>query len=89
MNGVFLDWAVFYNAFDDLLSLEPGSPAMEDTPFGARTILPIFLRNGIHGSSYGFELAVVGRNLIEDQHREFAGGTQIERSVFGQTKVWW
>ena len=30
-----------------------------------------------------------GRDLAEARHREFAGGTEVERSVFGQVRTWW
>jgi iron complex outermembrane receptor protein len=35
------------------------------------------------------ELSLVGQNLADQHHREFAGGTQVERSVYGQGKVRW
>jgi iron complex outermembrane receptor protein len=35
------------------------------------------------------ELSVVGHNLIHEHHREFGGGTEVERGVFGQVRWWW
>ncbi len=35
------------------------------------------------------EVAVVGRDLAEARHREAAGGTEVERSVFGQVRTTW
>jgi iron complex outermembrane receptor protein len=35
------------------------------------------------------ELSVVGQNLIEGHHREFAGGTEVQRGVYGQVRWWW
>jgi iron complex outermembrane receptor protein len=46
------DLATFYNQYDHLLSLEPGTPFMED---GA-IIDPFVNRNGIRGTTKGFEL---------------------------------
>jgi iron complex outermembrane recepter protein len=33
--------------------------------------------------SPGVELSVTGQNLAEDHHREFAGGTDVQRGVYG------
>jgi iron complex outermembrane receptor protein len=35
------------------------------------------------------ELSVVGLNLAQDHHREFAGGTEVQRSVYGQVRWRW
>jgi iron complex outermembrane receptor protein len=35
------------------------------------------------------EVSLVGRDLADRHHREFPGGTEVERSVFGQVRVWW
>ena len=35
------------------------------------------------------ELSVVGLNLLHDHHREFGGGTEVQRSVYGQVRFWW
>ena len=35
------------------------------------------------------ELSAVGRDLLERRHTEFAGGTDVERSFFGQLRAWW
>lgn len=37
----------------------------------------------------GIELSLVGRNLVEAHHREFAGGTEVERSGYLQVRAWW
>jgi iron complex outermembrane receptor protein len=37
--------------------------------------------------SFNVELSVVGRNLHDPQHPEFAGGSEIQRSVYAQL-VW-
>jgi iron complex outermembrane recepter protein len=54
---LFLDVAGFYNRYNDLLSLEPGTPFTEATPTPAHVVVPFLFRNGIHGESYGVELA--------------------------------
>jgi len=35
------------------------------------------------------ELSVVGQNLAHDHHREFAGGTEVQRGVYGGFRYWW
>jgi iron complex outermembrane recepter protein len=35
------------------------------------------------------ELAIVGQNLVEDHHREFAGGTEVERGAYGKVTIRW
>ncbi len=35
------------------------------------------------------EISVVGRDLADANHRELAGGTEVQRSVFGQVRTWW
>ena len=54
---LFLDITAFYNRYTDLLSLEPGTPFTEATPPPAHLIVPLFIRNGLHGEGYGVELA--------------------------------
>jgi iron complex outermembrane receptor protein len=184
MRRLFLDVVGFYNRFTDLLSAEPGTPFTEAQPPPPHVVLPFTFGNGLHGESYGAELAadaavtdwwrvnaaysylqlklrpdassrdissaglegssphnlatlrsmmnlparfeldtvlryvdnlpgqgvgsyidvdvrvarrvvdsvelsVVGHNLVHDHHREFAGGTEVERGVYGQVRWWW
>ncbi len=35
------------------------------------------------------ELAAVGRNLWDSTHREFAGGTEVERGAYAQVRLQW
>jgi iron complex outermembrane receptor protein len=35
------------------------------------------------------EVSVVGHDLVEGHHREFAGGTEVQRGVYGQVRWWW
>jgi iron complex outermembrane receptor protein len=35
------------------------------------------------------EVAAVGQNLWDSTHREFAGGTEVERSAYGQVRWQW
>jgi iron complex outermembrane receptor protein len=184
MSRLFLDLALFYNQYQDLLSIEPGAPFDEPADGATRSVLPLFIRNRLHGDAYGFELAadavvtewwrlhgaysllnlelrrdpgshdtshqpleessphnqvtlrstinlpasadfdgvlryvdnlpaqhvgsyvtldlrfakrvtenvelsVVGLNLAQNHHREFAGGTEVERSIYGQVRWRW
>lgn len=182
---LFADLAVFYHDFHDLLSLEPGEEFVETEPPPSRRVRPLIIENGLHGESYGVEIAgdvrvlrnwwmsasysylqvalepdaisrdrtqeitaegsspqhravlhsrwdfpwdvqsdallryvdslpaqrvgsylsldlrlakrltrglelsVVGQNLLEDHHREFAGGTEVERSAYAQLRWVW
>jgi iron complex outermembrane receptor protein len=181
---LYVDVVPFYNEFDDLLSLEPLTPFTETRAGVAHAIVPLRIENGLHGESYGVELAadasltewwrinavysflnlnlqhdprsldrsqqaaegssphnmatirslmnlpaafqldlvgryvdtlpglqvdsyveldarlarrfgrslelsVVGRNLLHDHHREFAGGTEVERDAYAMVRWWW
>jgi iron complex outermembrane receptor protein len=55
---VSVDIAGFYNRYDDLRTFEPGTPFVETTPAPPHTVLPFFIDNKMHGSSYGVEVAV-------------------------------
>ena len=52
-----LDVATFYNNYDDLLSIEPGTPFSETSPSPTHFVVPLFIRNGALGSTYGLEIA--------------------------------
>ena len=54
---LFFDVTAFYNRYHDLLSLEPGAPFVETAPTPAHVVVPLWIRNGIHGEGYGVELA--------------------------------
>ncbi|HEV8337056.1 MAG TPA: TonB-dependent receptor plug domain-containing protein [Candidatus Polarisedimenticolia bacterium] len=54
---LFLDFAVFYNDYDQLLSLEPGTPFTETSPPPNHTVIPIFFRNKMTAKAGGAELA--------------------------------
>jgi iron complex outermembrane receptor protein len=181
---LFLDVVAFYNRYDDLLSIEPGPPFTEARPRPPHVVLPLVIDNGLHGETYGvelaadaavadwwrvnavysyldvslrhdpdsldrsqealagtaphnlvtlrslmnlpwrleldgvlryvdnlpaqgissyvdldvrvarrigrsFELSVVGQHLVAEHHREFAGGTEVERGGYGQVRWWW
>lgn len=36
---------------------------------------------------HGVELSLVGRDLLQASHREFAGGSKVQRSVYGRVRV--
>jgi iron complex outermembrane receptor protein len=52
-----LDIAAFYNNYDHLLSVAPGAPFSESSPPPPHTVIPLFFRNGLLGSTAGFEIA--------------------------------
>ncbi len=184
ISRLFLDVVGFYNDFDDLLSVEPQAPVTVNRRGRVRTLLPFVIDNGLHGQSYGveiaadaavtdwwrlnaaysyldvhlrhdpdsadltteasegnsphntvtlrslmnlpwrlqldlvgryvdnlpalqvgryveldvriarrigraFEVSVVGQNLLHDRHREFTGGTLVERGAYAMVRWWW
>jgi iron complex outermembrane receptor protein len=52
-----VDIAAFYNNYDHLLSIEPGTPFSESSPPPPHTVIPFFFRNGLLGHTAGFEIA--------------------------------
>jgi iron complex outermembrane receptor protein len=50
------DVAVFFNSYRDLFSTEIGRAVVETTPAPFHVALPIYLRNGLHGETTGFEV---------------------------------
>ncbi len=57
MNRLYLDLTVFYQDYENLLSLSPGAPFTESEPPPPHTVFPLFIANNLHGSSHGFEVA--------------------------------
>jgi iron complex outermembrane receptor protein len=53
----YIDIAAFYNNYDHLLSIEPGTPYSENSPPPPHTVVPFFFRNGLLGKTSGFEIA--------------------------------
>ncbi len=51
------DVATFYDNYSHLLSIEPGAPFTETSPSPAHLVVPLFIRNGVLGSTYGIEIA--------------------------------
>lgn len=54
---LYVDIAAFYNNYDHLLSVEPGTPFSENSPAPSHTVVPLFFRNGLLGKTSGFEIA--------------------------------
>jgi iron complex outermembrane receptor protein len=55
--SLHLDITAFYNNYNRLLSLQPGTPFLEASPAPAHFVFPLFIRNGVMGTSYGAEIA--------------------------------
>src|SRR5713226_598755 len=51
----YLDIATFYNNYDHLLSIEPGLPFSEASPPPTHFVVPLLIRNGLLGTTYGIE----------------------------------
>jgi iron complex outermembrane receptor protein len=56
-DALSFDVATFYHHYDDLSSLEPGTPFLS----GGTVVAPQFFANGLHGRTYGVEPAVEWR----------------------------
>jgi len=54
---LYLDIAAFYNNYDQLLSIEPGTPFSETSPPPPHVVVPLLFRNGLFGNTSGFEIA--------------------------------
>jgi iron complex outermembrane receptor protein len=55
--GFSVDLSTFYNVYGDLQSLEPGTPYTASTNGITYTIQPFLNRNGLKGTTKGFEIA--------------------------------
>lgn len=53
---VSLDFAAFYNIYDNLLSTEPGAPFVEAAPAPLHLVLPLTFANKMSGEAYGIEI---------------------------------
>lgn len=51
-----LDMATFYNDYDDIRALEPGTPYLDMSTFPPSAVYPTNIENGLEGETYGFEL---------------------------------
>jgi iron complex outermembrane receptor protein len=60
---LFLDVAAFYNDYDRLLSLEPGTPFTEASPPPSHDIVPLFIENKMAARVHGAELAFEWRPM--------------------------
>ena len=53
-----LDLAAFFNVYDHLITLEPGTPFLQTDPAPARLIIPNTFANLMHGTTAGGEASV-------------------------------
>ncbi|MEN8129009.1 MAG: TonB-dependent receptor [Pseudomonadota bacterium] len=60
---LYFDVATFFNIYDDLRTLEPGTPFPELTPAPPHLVVPFLTDNKMHGETYGVELAADWRPL--------------------------
>ena len=52
-----LDFASYYNDYDDLETTEPAAPIFENTPAPPHLLLPLTFENLMHGEAHGFEIS--------------------------------
>lgn len=69
--------------FDGVLRYVDSLPAQR---VGSYVTLDLRLAKQVTRS---LELSVVGLNLAQDHHREFGGGTEVQRSIYGQVRWRW
>jgi iron complex outermembrane recepter protein len=55
---VSLDATIFLNDYDNLVSVEPGTPFLETTPPPLHLVIPNVLSNQLHGETHGVELSL-------------------------------
>ena len=55
--SIAFDVVAFHDNHTKLLSLEPSLPFVESSPSPPHLVVPLLLRNGIEGASYGVEVA--------------------------------
>ncbi len=60
---ISLDLAAFYNIYDRLITIEPGTPFLETLPSPPHLIVPMVVSNKMQGETYGIELATDYRIL--------------------------
>ena len=77
--GLSLDLAAFYNAYDDLRTNETGQPFMRFDPAPAHLFVPIVVGNKLHGITYGFEAAASWQAL--DWWRLHAAYTYLQMDM--------
>ena len=66
---IWLDVAAFYNEYDYLTTVGPGTPFSEASPSPPHTVFPQFFGNDADGETYGLE-AVVGYEISPFWHVE-------------------
>ena len=74
-----LDIAAFYNQYNHLLSLEPGTPFTEDIAGASALIYPFVNGNGVRGTTSGFEIApepMIAVWVMTRPTTRFVGSTQ-------------
>jgi iron complex outermembrane receptor protein len=54
---LYVDITAFHNRYDNLLSVESGSPFLETSPSPQHFVAPFVFGNGLYGSTTGFEIA--------------------------------
>lgn len=52
-----VDVAAFYNVYDRLVTTEPGTAFLENTPAPAHLVQPLLFANNMSGEAYGLELS--------------------------------
>jgi iron complex outermembrane receptor protein len=90
-----VDATAFYNSYDRIRSGTVGAPSLSTSPLPPHLDIPITLRNGINGATYGFELAanwnvtpawrLTGSYsfLMTELHRGFGVDPTLERLFEG------
>jgi iron complex outermembrane receptor protein len=62
-SGLYLDLALFYNQYDDLVISQAATPFLEVTPPPPHLVIPSVYQNAMHGTSFGGEVAATWQPL--------------------------
>jgi len=85
--GLSFDTALFYNVYDELRSLDQGSPFVGADAQSPYLVIPLYIGNGLSGTTHGLEL-LANWQPVKDWKLAF-GYTYIEGSLDGGPETIW
>lgn len=86
-DGLSFDTALFYNVYDKLRSIDPGTPYVAADEESAYLVAPLYIGNGLSGTTRGVELLVNWRPV--KVWKLAFGYTYMEGSLDGGPETVW